>query len=71
MRSSGGGSDNQLAASVFFAPNFGTGAFCRSTAAQRFSAGEWLGECLASTEDDAGRPQRLMTGERAAEPSPV
>ena len=47
----------QAAAAVSFAYNIGTGAFCRSTAARRFNAGDWRGGCRAFNEDDAGRPQ--------------
>ena len=38
---------NQLAASLSLAYNIGTGAFCRSTAAKRFNAGDWKGGCDA------------------------
>jgi lysozyme len=48
------GRDNQLAASVSFAYNIGTGAFCKSTAARRFSAGTqvstgaaWASSCVS------------------------
>ncbi|MFH5927187.1 lysozyme [Roseomonas xinghualingensis] len=51
------GRTNQLAASVSFAYNIGTGAFCRSTAARRFNAGDWRGGCRAFNENDAGQPQ--------------
>jgi lysozyme len=51
------GRTNQLAASVSFAYNIGTGSFCRSTAARRFNAGDWRGGCPAFNEDDVGRPQ--------------
>jgi lysozyme len=37
----------QLAASVSLAYNIGTGAFCKSTAARRFRAGDWRGGCDA------------------------
>lgn len=38
---------NQLAASTMLAFNIGTAAFCRSTAARRFNAGDWRGGCEA------------------------
>lgn len=38
---------NQLAASVVLAYNIGPSAFCRSTAARRFNAGNWRGGCDA------------------------
>lgn len=37
----------QRAASVVLAYNIGTGAFCKSTAARRFNAGDWRGGCDA------------------------
>jgi lysozyme len=37
----------QLSASLSLAYNIGTGAFCRSTAAKRFNAGDWTGGCDA------------------------
>ena len=37
----------QLAASVSLAYNIGTGAFCTSTVARRFRAGEWQAGCEA------------------------
>lgn len=38
---------NQLAAAVSLAYNIGTAAFCKSTAAKRFNAGNWRGGCDA------------------------
>ncbi len=38
---------NQLAASLSLSYNIGTNAFCRSTAAKRFNAGDWAGGCDA------------------------
>lgn len=38
---------NKLAASLSLSYNIGTGAFCRSTAAKRFNAGDWAGGCDA------------------------
>lgn len=37
----------QLAASLSLSWNIGTGAFCRSTAAKRFNAGQWAAGCDA------------------------
>jgi lysozyme len=39
------GHPEQLAASVSLAYNIGTGAFCRSTIAKKFRAGDWAGAC--------------------------
>lgn len=39
------GRDEQLAASVSLAYNIGTSAFCRSTVAKRFRAGDFKGAC--------------------------
>jgi lysozyme len=41
------GRDNQLVASVSLAYNIGVSAFCRSTVARRFNAGDWRGGCDA------------------------
>jgi lysozyme len=41
------GRDYPRAASVSLAYNIGTTAFCRSTAAKRFNAGDWRGGCDA------------------------
>ena len=41
------GRPNQLAASVSLAYNIGPSAFCRSTAARRFNAGQWKAGCDA------------------------
>lgn len=41
------GRDYQRAASVSLAYNIGVGAFCNSTAARRFRAGNWRGGCDA------------------------
>lgn len=38
---------DQLAAAVSLAYNIGTGAYCRSTVARRFNAGDWRGGCDA------------------------
>ena len=37
----------QLAAAVSLAYNIGTGAYCGSTVARRFKAGDWRGGCEA------------------------
>lgn len=41
------GRDNQAWAAVSLAYNIGTGAYCRSTVARRFNAGDWRGGCDA------------------------
>lgn len=66
----------QLAAAVSWAYNIGTGAYCSSTTARRFNAGDFRGACRAMNESDSGRPQwvyadgKMMAGlvkRRAAE----
>lgn len=47
----------ELAASVSFAYNIGTTAFCNSTTAKRFRAGDRQGACKAMNENDQGKPQ--------------
>lgn len=47
----------QLAAAVSFAYNVGAGAYCGSTTAKRFNAGDWMGACHAMNEADNGRLQ--------------
>lgn len=47
----------QLAASISFAYNIGIGAFCKSTTAKRFNAGNFAGACKAMNESDTGKPQ--------------
>ncbi|MDN7419508.1 lysozyme [Burkholderia dolosa] len=54
----------QLAAAVSFAYNVGTGAYCGSTTAKRFNAGDWKGACRAMNESDAGKPQWVYGGGR-------
>ena len=49
------GRANQLAASVSWAYNLGTGAFCRSLAASRFNAGDWRGGCMALSKPVTSR----------------
>lgn len=43
------GRPHQAAAAVSLAYNIGGGAFCRSTAARRFNAGQWAAGCDAFT----------------------
>ncbi|POR54572.1 lysozyme [Paraburkholderia eburnea] len=47
----------QLGAAVSFAYSIGTGAYCGSTTARRFNAGDYRGACKAMNESDAGKPQ--------------
>ncbi|MFG6915415.1 glycoside hydrolase family protein, partial [Burkholderia pseudomallei] len=47
----------QLAAAVSFAYNVGARAYCNSTTAKRFNAGDLRGACRAINEADDGRPQ--------------
>lgn len=47
----------QLAAAVSFAYNVGAHAYCNSTTAKRFNAGDLRGACRAINESDSGRPQ--------------
>ncbi|WP_321789223.1 lysozyme [Burkholderia pyrrocinia] len=54
----------QLAAAVSFAYNVGTGAYCGSTTAKRFNAGDWKGACRAMNEADNGRQQWVTAGGR-------
>ncbi|VBN63776.1 lysozyme [Burkholderia pseudomallei] len=54
----------QLAAAVSFAYNIGPGAYCGSTTAKRFNAGDWRGACRAINESDNGRPQWVTAGGR-------
>lgn len=54
----------QLAAAVSFAYNVGAGAYCGSTTAKRFNAGDWKGACRAMNESDAGKPQWVYGGGR-------
>ncbi|WP_261523839.1 lysozyme [Burkholderia multivorans] len=54
----------QLAAAVSFAYNVGSGAYCSSTTAKRFNAGDWKGACRALNEADNGRPQWVTAGGR-------
>ncbi|MBN3816266.1 lysozyme [Paraburkholderia sp. Se-20369] len=54
----------QLAAAVSFAYNVGPAAYCGSTTAKRFNAGDWRGACRALNEADNGRPQWVTAGGR-------
>lgn len=54
----------QLAAAVSFAYNIGPRAYCGSTTARRFNAGDWRGACRAINESDSGRPQWVTAGGR-------
>lgn len=60
---------NQLAASVSLAYNIGPTAFCRSTAARRFNAGDWRGGCDAflAWRYAGGREIRGLLNRRKAE----
>jgi lysozyme len=60
---------NQLAASVSLAYNIGPTAFCRSTAARRFNAGQWKAGCDAflSWRYAGGREIRGLLNRRKAE----
>lgn len=54
----------QLAAAVSFAYNVGVQAYCGSTTAKRFNAGDWRAACRAMNESDSGRPQWVYAGDR-------
>jgi len=59
----------QLSASLSLSYNIGTAAFCRSTAAKRFNAGDWAGGCESFTmwRFAAARPiasVRIASGHR-------
>lgn len=58
------GHTNQLAAAVSFAYNVGATAYCGSTTAKRFNAGDWKGACRALNEADNGRQQWVTAGGR-------
>lgn len=59
----------QLAASLSLAWNIGTGAFCKSTAARRFNAGQWKAGCDAFLmwRFAGGREVRGLLNRRRAE----
>lgn len=63
------GRPNQLAASASLAYNIGPTAFCRSTAARRFNAGQWKAGCDAflSWRYAGGREIRGLLNRRKAE----
>lgn len=52
----------ELAAAISFAYNVGTGAYCKSSTAKRFNAGNFAGACRALNESDSGRPQWVYAG---------
>lgn len=54
----------RLAAAVSFAYNIGASAYCASTTARRFNAGDWVGGCRAMNESDSGQPQWVTAGGR-------
>lgn len=60
---------NALAASVSLTYNIGTAAFCRSTAAKRFNAGDWRGGCDAflAWRFAGGREVKGLLNRRRAE----
>ncbi|MBB3260015.1 lysozyme [Paraburkholderia bannensis] len=58
------GHPNQLAAAVSFAYNIGASAYCGSSTARRFNAGNWRAACRAINESDGGRPQWVYAGGR-------
>lgn len=51
------GNTYQLAAAVSFAYNIGATAYCSSTTAKRFNAGDFKGACKAMNESDSGKEQ--------------
>ena len=63
------GHDYQLAAAASLAYNIGPRAFCNSTAAKRFRAGDWRGGCDAfmAWRFAKGREIRGLTNRRKAE----
>ena len=62
-------SPNQEAAFLSLAFNIGSGAFCRSTAARKFNAGDDWGACEAMKlwNQDNGKVVRGLVNRRAAE----
>lgn len=56
----GDGRDYQRAASVSLAYNIGVNAFCNSTAAKRFRAGNWRGGCDAFLSWDKARVKGVL-----------
>jgi lysozyme len=51
------GQTYRLAAATSFAFNVGITAYCGSTTARRFNAGDYAGACKALNESDTGKPQ--------------
>lgn len=54
----------QLAAASSFAFNNGVGAYCGSTIARRFRAGDIAGACRAFNESDSGKPQWVFVKDK-------
>jgi lysozyme len=54
----------QLAAAVSFAYNVGVSAYCASTTARRFNAGDLRGACRALNQSDSGQPQWVTANGR-------
>lgn len=65
----GPGRDYQRAAAVSLAYNVGVGAYCKSTVARRFNAGDYRGGCdaLLMWNKAGGRPVRGLTLRRQRE----
>lgn len=63
------GHDDQLAAATSLAYNVGVTAYCRSTVARRFNAGDWRGACDAflAWRFAGGREIRGLLNRRRAE----
>jgi lysozyme len=59
----------QIAASVSLAYNIGTGAFCKSTVAKRFRAGQWADACRGfdAWNRAGGKVVQGLVNRRAAE----
>jgi lysozyme len=60
---------HQLAASISLSYNIGSNAFCRSTAAKRFNAGQWAAGCDAFLlfRYAGGRPSQGLLNRRKSE----
>lgn len=63
------GRDGPTVAAVSLAYNIGTGAYCRSTVARRFNAGDWRGGCdaMLAWNRAGGRVVRGLVRRREAE----
>lgn len=63
------GQTGPLAAAVSFTFNVGVGAFCRSTMARKFNAGDIMGACaeLSRWINAGGKPLKGLIKRRAAE----